>query len=47
MGLLPVIYLGMPIAGHRPWWQDWEGIVLKVRNRLGYGKVDSFLRRAA
>lgn len=37
-GLLPVNYLGIPVAGRRPRRQDWEGIILKVRNRLSSWK---------
>lgn len=33
-GLLPVTYLGLPILGHRPRKQDWEGIIAKVHSRL-------------
>lgn len=37
-GLLPVNYLGILVAGRRPRRQDWEGIILKVRNRLASWK---------
>lgn len=33
-GLLPVMYLGIPISGGRPRKQDWEGLIAKVRQRL-------------
>lgn len=38
-GLLPVTYLGIPIAGRRPRKQDWEGLILKIRRRLSSWKV--------
>lgn len=34
IGLLPMIYLGLPISGRRPCKQDWEGLILKVKMRL-------------
>lgn len=37
--LLPVSYLGIPIAGRRPRRQDWEGIILKIRRRLASWKM--------
>ncbi|XP_039125244.1 uncharacterized protein LOC120261424 [Dioscorea cayenensis subsp. rotundata] len=39
VGLLPVVYLGIPISGRRPRKQDWEGVILKVRKRLAAWKL--------
>lgn len=38
-GLLPITYLGIPISGRWPRRQDWEGLILKVRRRLGSWKL--------
>ncbi|XP_039129007.1 uncharacterized protein LOC120265183 [Dioscorea cayenensis subsp. rotundata] len=37
-GLLPVIFLGIPISGGRPRKQDWERLIAKVRHRLSSWK---------
>lgn len=39
VGLLPVSYLGIPIASRRPRKQDWERVILKVRSRLASWKM--------
>lgn len=38
-GLLPVTYIGIPIAGRRPRRQDWEGFIMKIRKRLSSWKM--------
>lgn len=38
VGHLPILYLGVPIAGRRPRRQDWEGLIQKVRRRLSTWK---------
>lgn len=39
VGTLHVTYLGIPIFGRRPWKQDWEGLILKIKRRLSSWKV--------
>lgn len=39
VGSLPVMYMGLPISGRRPRKQDWEGLILKVKQRLSSWKV--------
>lgn len=47
-GLLPIMYLGIPIYGRKPKKQEWEGLISKIRKRLSSWKVKhlSFWRLA-
>lgn len=38
-GLLPIMYLGIPIPGRRLRKLDWEGLISKIRKRLSSWKV--------
>ncbi|XP_039134368.1 uncharacterized protein LOC120271757 [Dioscorea cayenensis subsp. rotundata] len=37
---LPITYLGVPIAGRRPRYQDWEVLIHKVKDRLTSWKAN-------
>lgn len=41
--IILVTYLGVPITGRRPRWQDWDGFFQKVRRRLSSWKAQHLI----